>query len=264
MDSGASVDLALGFFLNERMEGEFLWSRQNSRLEADGPAGQLRLSELALYNYMFNLVYNWGMSDARVRPYAFGGVGATNYSFGDLLLPTPLRSTASGIEGETRFSTNWGAGVKFCFAPSVGAKIGLRWTPRVHQERSRRGVVRSVLRLLAAGRRRLLEPVRDFLRHHHPVLAVDGLPCFVQAERRPNRRPALGSHPRQEQGFRAGPGSIARSRDGRRALRLPQGQLPVGNLRAHHNAGRRVQHNRDIPAETDSAHEAIAVTARGE
>ena len=129
VDSGASVDLALGFFLNERMEGEFLWSRQNSRLEADGPAGQLRLSELALYNYMFNLVYNWGMSDARVRPYAFGGIGATNYSFGDLLLPTPLRSTASGIEGETRFSTNWGAGVKFYIAPSVGAKIGLRWTP---------------------------------------------------------------------------------------------------------------------------------------
>lgn len=79
---------------------------------------------------MFNFVYNWGAPGGRVRPYAFGGIGGTNYSFGDLLLPPPAGSSGTGnIDSETRFSTNWGAGIKFYFAPAVGAKIGIRWTP---------------------------------------------------------------------------------------------------------------------------------------
>jgi opacity protein-like surface antigen len=125
VDSGASVNLTFGVFFTDQMQGEFLWARQNSRLQADGPGGKLPLSELAVYNYMFNFVYNAGARDARVRPYFFGGIGATNYSFGENL----LAGSSGNLDGETRFSTNWGGGVKFYFAPSVGAKVGVRWTP---------------------------------------------------------------------------------------------------------------------------------------
>ena len=130
VDSGASLNFTFGYFFNDRMEGEFLFARQNSRFQADGPGGKLPVSELAVYNYMFNFVYNWGERDGRVRPYVFGGLGATNYSFSDLLLPVaaPI-STSDQIASETRFSTNWGAGVKFYPAPSVGIKAGVRWTP---------------------------------------------------------------------------------------------------------------------------------------
>lgn len=125
VDSGASVNFTFGVFFTEQLEAEFLWARQNSRLQGDGPGGKLPLSELVVYNYMGNVVYNWGARDARVRPYAFGGIGATNYSFGSNL----LGGATGDLEGETRFSTNWGGGVKFFFAPNVGAKVGLRWTP---------------------------------------------------------------------------------------------------------------------------------------
>src|SRR5688572_15683926 len=82
VDSGASINLTFGYFFTDQFEAEFLWGRQNSRLQADGPGGKLEISELTLYNYMFNGVYHWGARDAAVRPYAFGGIGATSYSFG--------------------------------------------------------------------------------------------------------------------------------------------------------------------------------------
>jgi opacity protein-like surface antigen len=125
VDSGASFNFTFGVFATNQAEIEFLFSRQNSRLQADGPSGKLPISELGVYNYMVNFVYNAGARDARVRPYFFGGLGATSYSFGDNLLP----SATGNLEGESRFSTNWGGGVKFYFSPRVGAKVGLRWTP---------------------------------------------------------------------------------------------------------------------------------------
>jgi len=125
VDSGASVNFTFGVNVTPNSQVEFLWARQNSRLQADGPGGKLPFSELGVYNYMFNYVYHLGQNDARVRPYFFGGLGATNYSFGDIL----VAGAAGNIDGETRFSTNFGGGVKFYFTPKIGAKVGVRWTP---------------------------------------------------------------------------------------------------------------------------------------
>jgi hypothetical protein len=125
VDSGASFNFTFGVFATEQAEIEFLFSRQNSRLQADGPSGKLPLSELGVFNYMFNFVYNVGAKDSKIRPYFFGGLGATQYTFGDNL----VTGSTGNIESESRFSTNWGGGVKFYFSPRVGAKVGLRWTP---------------------------------------------------------------------------------------------------------------------------------------
>jgi opacity protein-like surface antigen len=124
-DSGASFNFTFGYLFTDSSGVEFLWGRQNSRLQADGPAGKLPISELAIYNYMFNYIYNFGLRDTRVRPYLFGGLGWTQYSFGNFL----VAGGTGDIENETRFATNWGGGVKFYFAPNVGAKVGVRWTP---------------------------------------------------------------------------------------------------------------------------------------
>ena len=95
VDSGASVNFTFGVNVTPNSQVEFLWARQNSRLQADGAGGKLPFSELAVYNYMFNYVYNLGEHDARVRPYFFGGLGATNYSFGNIpSLAPPATSTA--------------------------------------------------------------------------------------------------------------------------------------------------------------------------
>ncbi len=123
--SGASINLTVGVALTENAEVEFLWARQNSRLQAEGPGGTLPVSELAIYNYLGNFVYNFGPRDARLRPFLFGGLGATNYSFGQDLLP----GSTGNIPGNTRFSSDWGGGVKFYVTPMVGARVGVRWTP---------------------------------------------------------------------------------------------------------------------------------------
>jgi hypothetical protein len=124
-ESGASINLTLGVFFNDQLQGEFLFGRQASRLVADGPAGKLPLADLDIYDYLFNLVYNGGERDARVRPFFFGGIGATQYSFGNTL----LAGSTGSLDGETRFSTNVGGGVKAYFGPNVGVRVGVRWTP---------------------------------------------------------------------------------------------------------------------------------------
>jgi opacity protein-like surface antigen len=129
VDSGSSFNFTIGALIGPQFQVDFLWGRQNSRLQADGPSGILPFSELAVYSYMGNFVYNFGEHDARVRPYVSGGFGATQYKFDQLLVATPNAATAGQINSETKFASNWGGGVKLYFTPNVGAKVGLRWTP---------------------------------------------------------------------------------------------------------------------------------------
>lgn len=125
VNSGGTFNFTFGVYVSEQMEFEFLFGRQSSRLDAEGGAGTLQVSDLTVNHYMGNFVYNMGTHDTKVRPYFFGGIGATQFSFGSNLLPN---STGS-IPGDTQVSTNWGGGVKAWFGPNVGAKVGIRWTP---------------------------------------------------------------------------------------------------------------------------------------
>src|SRR5262245_49387122 len=54
IDSGVSFNFTFGYFFNDNMQAEFLFGRQSSRFQVDGPGGKLPMSELAIYNYMFN------------------------------------------------------------------------------------------------------------------------------------------------------------------------------------------------------------------
>jgi hypothetical protein len=125
VNSGGSFNFTFGVFLNEQAEVEFLYGRQSSRLDATGAGPTLQVSEMNVNHYMGNFVYNWGSHDTKVRPYIFGGFGATNFAFGTNL----LTGSTGSIPNDTQVSTNWGGGVKFMFARSFGAKVALRWTP---------------------------------------------------------------------------------------------------------------------------------------
>jgi opacity protein-like surface antigen len=126
VNSGGSFHFTVGFMVNPKAEIEFLYGRQMSKLTFEGVGPKLDVSDLSVDNYHFNFVYNWGEEDARVRPFAFIGLGMTNYSPGDLLV-----TSAAGrqLDGDTKFSTTWGGGVKFYVAPKVGVKFTARWTP---------------------------------------------------------------------------------------------------------------------------------------
>lgn len=124
VNSGASFNLSFGVYTTPQFLIEFIYGRQDSKLTAEGIGGKVDVSELKVDNYHGAFTYNWGEEDAKIRPFATIGFGATNYSFGNNLV------TGGGqIPGDTQFSTTWAGGVKFYVAPKVGIKFTARWTP---------------------------------------------------------------------------------------------------------------------------------------
>src|SRR5262249_28076704 len=129
LTSGGAVGFTLGAFIGPRWEVEFLYSRQSSTFEISDPAPSRKLANQDIENYHGNIVYNWGESQSRVRPYAFFGLGATHYLPGDYDSSLPNSAQISKIATASKFSTTWGGGVKFYASANVGVKASLRWTP---------------------------------------------------------------------------------------------------------------------------------------
>jgi hypothetical protein len=113
-----------------------------SKLTAEGLGGKLDVADLNVDNYHGNFVYHWGESDAKMRPFAMIGFGATHYSFGTVQVPGPGQGRE--IPGNTQFSTTWGGGVKFYATPtsaSSSPRAGRRPTSR--PMRPATGAIRS-------------------------------------------------------------------------------------------------------------------------
>jgi len=119
--SGLSYGFAVDVFVTPNMEVGFQFGRQDSALVANGSAGDRDLTDMAIYNYHGIFTYNWGDPRYKARPYVFGGIGATQYSPDDVM--------GTSIQGETKFSTTWGGGVKFVANEHIGVRAGVRWTP---------------------------------------------------------------------------------------------------------------------------------------
>jgi len=114
----------LGFNVSPNVEVGFLFNQQSTKL-AVGGTSSLDLGDMSVYNYHGYFAYNFGDSDAKVRPYVLGGLGATQYG--------TINANAGGVQrdisGETRFSSTWGAGVKLFPSPKFGIRLESRWTP---------------------------------------------------------------------------------------------------------------------------------------
>jgi opacity protein-like surface antigen len=109
----------LGFNLSPNVELGFLFNSQSTDLEASGLVNVSVPQKI--YNYHGYFAYNFGDTDASVRPYILGGLGATQ--FGSL-------DTAIGqIGGETKFSSTWALGLKMFPSKNFGIRLEGRWTP---------------------------------------------------------------------------------------------------------------------------------------
>jgi outer membrane protein W len=119
-----SYNLTLGFFVNPNVEVGFLFGQQKSTLSVTGTATR-DIGDMSVDNYHGFIAYHFGDSEAKVRPYLFGGAGATHYG--------GVSYTVAGFTGETggetQFSTTWGLGVKLFPSPRFGINLGARWTP---------------------------------------------------------------------------------------------------------------------------------------
>lgn len=117
--SGISYGVTAGYFISNRVQIEFLWSRQNSSAEGRSAQGsEATFADMKVDNYHGNLLYHWGDADSRVRPFVFGGVGATSYN------PSGYYDL-----GSVHFSTDWGGGVKFFANKHLGLRVQGRWIP---------------------------------------------------------------------------------------------------------------------------------------
>jgi hypothetical protein len=120
----ANFGFSAGVLVNENAEVGFIYGRQNSALVISGTS-EREIGDMAVSTYHGYFGYNWGDPDAPVRPFFFGGLGATN--FGEVT-GTIFGQTRS-VGSETQFSTTWGAGVKIYPAPGFGLRVGMHWTP---------------------------------------------------------------------------------------------------------------------------------------
>jgi len=115
-----------GGYISETAEIGFMFSQQMSTLQIDGT--QLRdIGDLKVNNYHGYFAYNVGFSDSKVRPFFFGGLGATQ--FGEVEYTRLFGGGLAKTTSDTQFSTTWGAGVKVNASPSVGVKALVQWTP---------------------------------------------------------------------------------------------------------------------------------------
>jgi opacity protein-like surface antigen len=120
--SAFSFDLGMDVFLTEGWALGFNFGQQQGKLRGRVRAGEdVDFTDMNINNYHGLFTYNFGDEDSEMRPYIFGGLGATQYA------PSDIEGNA--ISSRTRFSTTWGGGVKFWPSDNFGFKGGVRWTP---------------------------------------------------------------------------------------------------------------------------------------
>lgn len=120
--SAFSFNLGMDYLLTEHFALGFNFGQEQSTLRArvTGLEG-LDITDMDVNNFHGIFTYNFGDEDQPLRPYIFGGLGATSYS------PSPVEG--ENIDGGTRFSTTWGGGVKYFTTDHLGFRGGVRWTP---------------------------------------------------------------------------------------------------------------------------------------
>jgi opacity protein-like surface antigen len=99
-----------------RWGAEVLWTQQGSALKVGTDDGSSDLFTMTIRQLHGDVVYHLSAAGARLRPFVFGGVGATFFSADDL-------------DSETKFSFGLGAGVKYFRWESIGVRAHFRYKP---------------------------------------------------------------------------------------------------------------------------------------
>jgi opacity protein-like surface antigen len=99
-----------------RWGAEVLWTDQRSALKLETEGGSSDLFKLTIRQLHGDVLYHFASADARLRPFVFGGLGATFFSADDL-------------ESETKFSFGLGGGVKYFAWNAIGIRAHVRYKP---------------------------------------------------------------------------------------------------------------------------------------
>jgi opacity protein-like surface antigen len=108
--------------ITPRWDAEVLWMQQSSALKIGTAAGTADLFSTTIRQVHGNAVRNFGTADARMRLFAFAGLGATFFSADDL-------------RTETKLSFGLGGGVKYFPWRSIGIRAHFRYKPTVLKDK---------------------------------------------------------------------------------------------------------------------------------
>ncbi len=113
---GITWGVQVARFLSPHWGAEGLWMQQRTGLEIESASGKATLFDFTAGQLHGNVVYRFGVADARFQPFAFAGLGATFFR-------------AEDLESETKFSLGFGGGLKYFVTRAVGVRGHVRYKP---------------------------------------------------------------------------------------------------------------------------------------
>ena len=103
---------------------EVLWTQQQSALEGQTASSDaFDFFTMTVRQLQGNVLYEFGAGDAMVRPFVFGGIGATFFSGVDL-------------QSETKLSFDYGGGIKYFAWRGIGLRAHVRFKPTALNDES--------------------------------------------------------------------------------------------------------------------------------
>lgn len=116
LKSGLTLGGAVTHFLSPHVGAEISFAQQQSALNLTTATGEADLFDVNIGQLHGSFVYQFGVEEARVRPFLFAGLGATFLS-------------ASYLESETKLAWSAGAGVRWFPGKKTGVRMHVRYNP---------------------------------------------------------------------------------------------------------------------------------------
>jgi len=112
--------ITAGYLLGEHGAIEFQWNKMNAdtRAQPIGGGSSIKVFQLGQNQYMGNFVIHLTDREAKTRPFAFFGLGASS-----------LDPDRSGVKGTTRFAFSVGAGIKHNLSKHLGLRGQIKYSP---------------------------------------------------------------------------------------------------------------------------------------
>jgi outer membrane protein W len=113
---GFTFGIEAARFFTPHWGAEVLWTEQSSALRLETGDGGADLFSMAIRQLHGNAVYQFGATDAPLRPFVFAGLGATFL-------------TGDNLQSETKLSLGLGGGVKYFPWQTLGFRGHVRYKP---------------------------------------------------------------------------------------------------------------------------------------
>ena len=114
--SGLSLGGAVTRFFSTHVGAEISFAHQQSALTLTTATDEADLLDVGIGQLYGSFVYQFGADGARLRPFLFGGLGAT-------FLSSPY------LESETKLAWSAGAGLRWFPSKQAGLRLHLRYNP---------------------------------------------------------------------------------------------------------------------------------------